>query len=83
MAYTLEQKAVFDYRVKQVKKALKKRKIKYYSPALAAVPEEMKNGITAVHLRNVMNAGLKNTRALLVLEHLAGIKSPELELTAV
>jgi hypothetical protein len=79
MAYTLEQNAVFEYRVKRVKTGLKKRKIKYYVPAALALNHELK----ASQLRNVMNAGLKNEKALAVLEQLAGINTPASQAVAV
>ena len=75
MAYTLEQKAVFEYRVKRVKAGLKKRKIKYYVPAALALGHD----VTAQQLRNVMNAELRNEKALAVLERLAGIVSSEVQ----
>lgn len=81
MALSLEEKAVFEYRLKNAKKALKKKKIKYYGPALAGVPEYIRGELTNVHLRNTMNAGLKNRQALIALEYLAGIESPELQAT--
>lgn len=68
MAYTMEQKAVFAYRVKLVKKGLKKRKIKYYVPAAMALDYTA----DPQQLRNVMNGGVMNEAALALLERVAG-----------
>lgn len=78
MALTLTEKAVFEYRLKLAKKALKARGVKYYGPALAGLPPDVRGALTPMILRNVMNAGVKNTQALVALEQLAGIESPEL-----
>lgn len=78
MALTETDKAVFEYRLKNAKKALKKKKIRFYAPALAGLPKEVRGELTAQQLRNTMNAGLKNKQALIALEQLAGIESPEL-----
>lgn len=77
MAYTMQEKAVFEYRVKQVKKGLKKKAIKYYGPAVAGLPADIKGGVTYQDLRNVMNAGTMDEKALAVLEVVAGIKPLE------
>jgi hypothetical protein len=77
MAYTMQEKAVFEYRLKQVKKGLKKKAIKYYGPAVASLPVEVKGAVTYQDLRNVMNAGIMDERALAVLEVVAGIKPLE------
>lgn len=82
MPYTLQEKAVFEYRLKLAKKAFKAKKIRYYSPALNALPREVKEivgNVSAQQLRNTMNAGVMNTQALVVLEYLGGIASPELQ----
>ncbi|GAA4393343.1 hypothetical protein [Hymenobacter koreensis] len=68
MAYTMEQKAVFEYRLKQAKKGLKKKGIKYYVPAAMALDET----VDAQQLRNVMNGGVMNEKALNLIERLAG-----------
>lgn len=83
MALALEEKAVFEYRLKLVKKAFDKRKIRFYSPALNALPPEVRGELTPVHLRNTMNAEVKNMQALIALEQIAGIVSPELQSAAV
>ena len=78
MAHTLEDKAVFEYRLKLVKKAFKKQEIRFYAPALRGLPPEVRGSLTPQQLRNTMNAGLKNKQALIALEQIAGIVSPEL-----
>lgn len=82
MPYTLEEKAVFKYRLDIAKKALGKKKIRFYAPALAGLPKEVRGELTAHQLRNTMNAGVMNKKALIALEQLAGIVSPELEAVA-
>ena len=79
MALTEVDKAVFEYRLNNAKKALKKKKIRFYAPALAGLPVEVRGTLTPAQLRNTMNAGLKNKQALIALEQLAGIASPELQ----
>jgi len=79
MALTETEKAVFEYRLNIAKKALKKKRIRFYSPALNALPKEVRGNLTAVQLRNTMNAELKNMQALIALEQIAGIESPELQ----
>ena len=79
MAHTVEDKAVFEYRLKLVKKALKKQKIRFYAPALAGLPAAIRGALTPQQLRNTMNAGTRNKQALIALEQLAGIVSPELQ----
>lgn len=69
MAYTLEEKAVFEYRLKLVKKALKARKIKYYAP----VALSLDSNADPQQLRNVMNGGVMNESALCLLERVAGL----------
>ena len=73
MAYTMEQKAVFEYRLKLVKKALKQRKIKYYVPAAMALDDTA----DPQQLRNVMNGGVMNEAALCLLERVAGTTQPK------
>lgn len=68
MAYTMEQKAVFEYRLKLAKKGLKQRGIKYYVPAAMALDPTA----DAQQLRNVMNGGVMNDAALALLERVAG-----------
>lgn len=68
MAYTMEQKAVFEYRLKQAKKGLKKKGIKYYVPVALALDETA----DAQQLRNVMNGGVMNEAALALIERVAG-----------
>lgn len=85
MPYSLQDKAVFEYRLKLAKKAFKAKKIRYYSPALNALPAEVKKvigDVSAQQLRNTMNAGTMNKQALIVLEYLGGIVSPELQTIA-
>lgn len=79
MAQTLEEKAVFEYRLKLVKKAFEKLQIRFYAPALRGLPVEVRGQLTPQQLRNTMNAGLKNKQALIALEQIAGIVSPELQ----
>lgn len=79
MAHTLEDKAVFEYRLRLVKKAFEKQKIRFYAPALRALPLEVRAELTPTHLRNTMNAGTYNKQALIALEQIAGIASPELQ----
>jgi hypothetical protein len=79
MALTLEEKAVFEYRLRLAKKALSKKNIRFYAPALAGLPPEIRGTLTPQQLRNTMNAGTKNKQALIALEQLAGIVSPELQ----
>ena len=78
MAYTLEEKAVFEYRLKRAKAGLKKRKIKYYATAALILAPDLK----AKQLPNVMNGSIFNEKALKVLEHLAGIAIAEPQLLA-
>ena len=79
MAHTIEDKAVFEYRLKLVKKALKKQTIRFYAPALAGLPAAIRGELTPQQLRNTMNAGIRNKQALIALEQLVGIVSPELQ----
>ena len=73
MAYTLEEKAVHEYRLKRAKAGLKKRKIKYYTPAALALNPDLKIS----QIRNVMSGSIFNEKVLVVLERLAGINTPE------
>ncbi len=70
MAYTLEEKAVHEYRLKQVKTALKKRGIKYYVPVVRAIDSD----VDAKKLHNVMSGGSMDGNYLQLLEQAAGIK---------
>jgi len=79
MALPDKDKAVFEYRLKLVKKAFKRLQIHFYAPALAGLPKEVRGELTAQKLRNTMNAGTYNKQALIALEQIAGIESPELQ----
>lgn len=79
MTQSTEERKAFEDRVKGVKEALAKKKIHYYTPALAGLPAEIRGSLTAWQLRNTMNAGIMNKQALIALEQLAGIVSPELQ----
>ena len=70
MAYTLEEKAVAAYRVKHVRTALKKRGIKYYTPAVMAIDPSVK----PKQVSNVIHGGSHNLHVLNLLEQVAGIQ---------
>ena len=68
MPYTMQQRAVFEYRLKLVKAGLKKRRIKYYVPAALALDPSA----NAKQLNNVMSGNTLNEKALTLLEKVAG-----------
>lgn len=73
MAYTMEEKAVFAWRTNNVRKALKKNGIKYYTPIVRSLDSTLK----PKQISNVLHGGSHNMRVLELLEQVANIQQPQ------
>jgi prophage antirepressor-like protein len=74
MAYSNQEKQEFAERVAEVKKALRKKGIKYYGSAARVLDENANQKL----LHNVMQGQTQNEGALALLERVAGIEKPEM-----